>query len=402
MEPTDDPGKKSTNARVRVCLLASRLDKVGGMEIQVFRLARALVQLGAEVMICGAYKKGAIRDDEGIRLLRIPPYDFLPRYAGGMAYLLLTFFYLWYARRGYDLIHAYGIVDSAPAAAVVGRVLKKPSIARALCGGAFGDVATLRRSYFPSLRRRLLMKVARYVVLSAQIGDELLGLGLDGRRMVEIPNGVDTSMFYPWVEDRRALRRKLGLFEEGKMVICVGRLAPQKRVDLLIVALRQVRDRLPGARLVLVGDGPLRSELEQIVVRLGLDNSVIFAGNRPDVAAYMQASDVFVLPSEAEGMSNAVLEAMACGLPVLVSDCEGNRELVTDGLDGMVFPRGSEKFLAQKIEALLLDTACAQRLAQAAIEKVQSQFRLESVATRYMELYKTVIGARAMRQGGAR
>lgn len=394
-------GKK--RAAARVCMLVTRLDQLGGAEVQAFRLARALVQLGAEVMICGAYKKGSIQEDGGVRLLRIPLYDFLPRYAGGMAYLLLTFSRLWHVRRGYDLIHAHGIVHSAPAAAIIGSVLKKSVIATVLGGGGdvatYGDVATLRRAYFSRLRRRLLMKVARYVALSEQIGSELLGLGLDGRRVVSIPNGVDTSVFYPWVGDRRALRRKLGLSEEDKMVIFVGRFVPGKRVDLLIAGLRQVRERVPEARLVLVGDGPLRPELEQIVVRLGLDSSVIFAGNRSDVAAYMQASDLFVLPSEAEGMSNAVLEAMACGLPVLVSDCEGNRELVTDGLDGIVFPRGSEKSLAQKIEALLLDTACAQRLARAAVEKVQSQFRLESVAARYLELYETAVGTRTVPQG---
>jgi glycosyltransferase involved in cell wall biosynthesis len=364
---------------------------MGGAEVQVFRLARALTRLGVEVMICGAYKKSAVQEDGGIHLMRIPPYDFLPRYAGGMAYLLLTFFHLWRARSEYDLIQAYGIVDSGPAAAIAGRALKKPVIARALCGGEFGDVAKLQRGYLPRLRRQLLMKVTRYVALSEQIGSELLGLGLDGRQVVAIPNGVDVSVFYPWVEDRRALRRGLGFSGEDKMVMFVGRLAPQKRVDLLIVAFRQIRDRLPEARLVLVGDGPLRSELEQLVVRLGLERSVIFAGNRLDVAAYMQVSDVFVLPSEAEGMSNAVLEAMACGLPVLVSDCAGNRELVTDGLNGMVFPRGSENALAKKIETLLLDTTYAQRLARVAIEKVQSQFRLESVAARYLELYRTVL-----------
>ena len=92
-----DRGKKRAEARVRVCMLVTRLDQVGGAEVQAFRLARALVQLGAEVMICGGYKKGALQEDGVVRLIRIPTYDFLPRYAGGMAYLLLTVLYLWHA-----------------------------------------------------------------------------------------------------------------------------------------------------------------------------------------------------------------------------------------------------------------------------------------------------------------
>lgn len=399
VELEGDPAQRGTNTHVRVCMFIWRLDQIGGAENYVPRLARAMARLGAEVVICSPFRERVFQDDDDLSFIRLPVFDWLPRYVGGAAFLFVALLSLIRARRRYDLIHAHGLSYVAPAAIIAGTFLGKPVIAQAHGAGMTGDVSILGRSWLRSLRRRLLMRVDRYVVLTDQIGSELLGLGLDGRRVVKIPNAVDTSVFYPWVGDRRALRRKLGLSEEDKMVIFVGRLVPGKRVDLLMRGLRQVRERVPEARLVLVGDGPLRSELEQIVVRLGLDSSVIFAGNRPDVAAYMQASDMFVLPSEWEGLSIALLEAMACGLPVLVSDCDGNRELVTDGLDGIVFPRGNEKVLAQKIETLLLDTACAQRLAQAAVEKVQSQFRLESVAARFLELYETVVGARAVPQG---
>lgn len=399
VELEGDPAQRGTNAHVRVCMFIWRLDQVGGAEKYVPRLARAIARLGAEVVICSPFRERAFQDDDDLSFIRLPTFDWLPRYVGGTAFLFVALLSLIRARRRYDLIHAHGLSSVALAATIAGTFLGKPVIAQAHGGGMTGDVSGLGRSWLRSLRRRLLMRVDRYVALTDQIRSELLGLGLDGRRVVKIPNAVDTSAFYPWVGGRRALRRGLGLFEEDKVIIFVGRLVPGKRVDLLIRGLRQVRERIPEARLVLVGDGPLRSELEQIVVRLGLDSSVIFVGNRPDVAAYMQASDMFVLPSEWEGLSIALLEAMACGLPVLVSDCDGNRELVTDGLDGMVFPRGNEKVLAQKIEILLLDTACAQRLARAAVEKVQSQFRLESVAARFLELYETVVGTRAVPQG---
>lgn len=399
VELEGDLAKRGTNDHVRVCMFIWRLDQVGGAETYVPRLARAIARLGAEVVICSPFGERAFQDDDDLSFIRLPVLDWLPRYVGGVALLFVALLFLIRTQRRYDLIHAHGLSNEASAAAIAGTVLGKPVIAQTHGGGITGDVSALGRSWLRGLRRRLLMRVDRYVALTDQIRSELLGLGLDERRVVTIPNAVDTSVFYPRAGDRRALRGKLGLSEEDKVVIFVGRLVPGKRVDLLIRGLSQVRERVPEARLVLVGDGPLRSELEQIVVRLGLDSRVIFAGNRPDVAAYMQASDMFVLPSEWEGLSIALLEAMACGLPVLVSDCDGNRELVTDGLDGMVFPRGDEKVLAQKIETLLLDTTWAQRLARAAVEKVQSQFRLESVAARYLELYETVVGARTVPQG---
>ena len=391
VEREGDPAQRGTNAHVRVCMFISQLDQIGGAECYVPRLARAMVRLGAEVVICGASKDRALQGDNDISLIRLPNFDRFPRYVGGVAFLFVALLSLIRVRGRYDLIHAHGLSSVAPAAVIAGTFLGKPVVAQAHGPGTTGDVSTLGRSWLRSLRRRLLMKVDRYVGLTDQIKSELLGLGLDGRRVVAAPNGVDTNVFYPWEGDRRVLRGQLGLPGEDKIIIFVGRLTHVKRLDLLIRGLRQVRDRLPDARLVLVGDGPLRQELEQLAARLDLEGSVIFVGSRPDVAVYMQANDVFVLPSEVEGLSIALLEAMACGLPVLVSGCDGNRELVTDGLDGMVFPCGSEKALAQKIETLLLDTACAQRLARAAVEKVQSQFRLESVAARFLELYRTVL-----------
>lgn len=391
LELEGDPAQRGTNAHVRVCMFISQLDQIGGAECYVPRLARTMARLGAEVVICGASRKRALQSGDDISLIRLPMFDWLPRYVGGAAFLFVALLALIRARGRYDLIHAHGLSSMAPMAVIVGTILGKPVIAQAHGPGMTGDVATLGRSWLRGLRRRLLMKADRYIGLTDQIRSELLELGLDGRRVVATPNGVDTGVFYPWVGDRRALRRKLGLPGEDKIIIFVGRLTHVKRLDLLIRGLRQVRDRLPEARLVLVGDGPLRLELEQLAASLDLESSVIFAGSRPDVAAYMQASDLLVLPSETEGLSIALLEAMACGLPVVVSDCDGNRELVTDGLNGMVFPRGNENALAQKIKTLLLDTGCAQGLAQAAVEKVQSQFRLESVAARFLELYRTVL-----------
>jgi len=227
--------------------------------------------------------------------------------------------------------------------------------------------------------------------VSNEIRLEMREWGVDDRRIVVLPNGVDPVVFHPFAGDRQALMGPLGFSIEDKVVTFVGRLHPIKRVDLLILAFRHLKASVPEARLVIVGDGPSRSELERLSVELGLSGAVVFEGSKPNVVPYLQASDLFVLPSEVEGMSVALLEAMACGVPVLVSDCDGNRSLVTEGIDGSLFPRGSEECLANKMETLLLDTVYARRLARKAAEKIESDFCLESVATRYLELYRTVL-----------
>lgn len=387
---------KGGEARIRVCMLTSRLDQVGGAEIRVPRLARALVQLGVEVIICAPYKKSVFQDDGAVRYIRVPTPVFLPRYAGGLAYLLLSVLCLWRARGEYDLIHAHGLDSVAQAAVIAGTLARKPVIAQALCGGVSGDISQLARSWMRGLRRRLLLRADRYIALSDQIRLEMRGCGVDERRIVSLPNGVDLDVFHPFSGNRHALRRQLGLSGEDKVVTFVGRLHSQKRADLLILAFHRIRASVPEVRLVIVGDGSLRSELERLSVALGLADAVVFVGIRQNVVPYLQASDLFVLPSEAEGMSNALLEAMACEVPVIVSDCDANRGLVNEGIDGILFPRGSDECLAQKMETLLLETSYAQGLARKAAEKVEAHFRLESVAARYLELYRAVLGRNAV------
>lgn len=386
-----DPAQRGTEARVRVCMLIWRLDQVGGAEVYVRQLARAMVRLGVEVVICAPFRKRAFQDDDDIPFIRLPVFDFLPRYVGGIAFLFATVLYLSRARKRYDLIHAHGLHSVAPAAIIAGSFLGKPVIAQAHGAGTTGDVSTLGRSWLRGLRRRLLMKVDRYVALTGQIRRELLEFGLDERRVLSIPNGVDLDMFRPWPGDRRALRIELGLSEKDKVVTFVGRLTPMKRVDLLVRALGRIRPSVPEARLVIVGDGPVQSAAQQLAAGLGLDDSVVFVGLKRNVVPYLQTGDLFVLPSDAEGMSIALLEAMACGVPVLVSDFEGNRELVTDSINGMLFHMGSEESLAQKMEKLLLDTTFAQALADNAAKQVQFQFGLDSVAARYLAMYEEVI-----------
>lgn len=389
-----DPGGAG-EAPVRVCMLAGRLDQVGGAEIQILRLADRLAQLGVEVMLCAPYRKGAFQDDGAVRYIRAPtPVCFL-RYVGGLTYFLATLLCLWRARGEYDLIHAHGLKAVTQVAVIAGGLFGKFVIAQAHGAGRTGDIAQLRGSWMQGLRRRLLMKGDRYIVVSDEIRMEMRGYGVDNRRIVSLPNAVDIDVFQPFAGDRQALRGQLGLSVGDKVVTFVGRLHPIKRVDLLILAFRRIMANFPEARLVIVGDGPLRSELERLSAELGLDGTVVFVGSKPNVVPYLQATDLFVLPSEVEGMSVALLEAMACGAPVLVSNCDGNRSLVTEDIDGSLFPRGSEEGLAQKMGMLLLDPAYAQRLARKATEKIESDFCFESVAARYLELYRAVLDRKA-------
>jgi glycosyltransferase involved in cell wall biosynthesis len=149
-------------------------------------------------------------------------------------------------------------------------------------------------------------------------------------------------------------------------VVFVGRLAPIKQIDLLLRALVLVKREIPGIRAVIVGNGPLRQELETLAVRLGLGDTVEFAGQQADVSSILGRSKVFVLTSKTEGLSLALMEAMMAGLPAVVSDVGDLRDLVRNDENGFLVDVQTPERFAERIAAILKDRAMCGRFAKAA------------------------------------
>jgi glycosyltransferase involved in cell wall biosynthesis len=147
--------------------------------------------------------------------------------------------------------------------------------------------------------------------------------------------------------------------------------------------------RRDTATLLIVGDGPLRPELEREAAECGLDRSVRFLGSHADVTTFYRIADVFVLPSVTEGLSNALLEAMAAGLPVVASDVAGNREVIEDGVNGVLVDWADPGAAAGVVLRLLDDAELRRRVGEAA-RRCAGRFTIASVAERYCRLYQTV------------
>ena len=169
-------------------------------------------------------------------------------------------------------------------------------------------------------------------------------------KMVVIPNGVDFSRFQPPSD---ATKEALGLSPRDRVVVTVGRLTWKKAPDCLLAAAQLILQEEPEARFLIVGDGPLRSQVEKQAEELGIRARCTFAGTVSDVLPFLRASDVFVLSSVIEGMANALLEALACGTPAVVTDAGGNGEVVQDGKTGFVVPRNDPQRLAEETLRLL-------------------------------------------------
>jgi glycosyltransferase involved in cell wall biosynthesis len=212
---------------------------------------------------------------------------------------------------------------------------------------------------------------------------------IQGERIEVLPNAIDLLKFAPATPgERLAARQRLALPANVPVFVCVANLRPVKGLSTLIAAAGLVRRELPTARFLLIGEGPLRQALESQVARLNLGRSVLFLGSVADVRPYLTAADIGLLTSRSEASSNSVLEYMAMGLPAVLSDIPGNRDLV----DSVFFEPGNPADLTTKALELWNDPRL-RRSMQDEYRRRAKGHGLEAF-TRRAEAYYTRLAAR--------
>ncbi|HWE38652.1 MAG TPA: glycosyltransferase [Isosphaeraceae bacterium] len=249
-----------------------------------------------------------------------------------------------------------------------------------------------------AIDRRLARRTDRVVGNSNAVVDFYRRLGIPDEKLACIPSGIEDLI--PPAADPAEVRRSLGLAPDAQVAIFVGRLAPQKAVDDLVTALDLLQHVRPALRTWIVGDGPLRTRLEETAraFRLDLDGRVRFLGQRDDVPALLAAADLLVLPSLYEGLPNVVLEAMQFGKPVVATSAPGTTEVVADGLTGLLVPVHRPQDLARAIRAVIDDPAFARRLGDAGRARIAAEFRAATMVGRFAELYETLARSKGVLQ----
>ena len=258
------------------------------------------------------------------------------------------------------------------------------------------DELDAKRSRYLQLRRLYRPFVQHQIALSSELADYLrdeVGVAGDGA-LTELCNGVDTARFHPTVDGRPA-RIEGCPFDAARCFVVgtVGRMQAVKDQLLLARAFAralalapQLRPRL---RLALIGDGPLKAQCDAVLTAAGVRDLAWLPGERSDVADVMRGLSLFVLPSLAEGISNTILEAMACGLPVLATDVGGNASLVDRGVSGELVPSGDVEVMARRIAALAGNADEAQRMGRAGRARAEHRFSLGGMVAAYQRLYET-------------
>jgi glycosyltransferase involved in cell wall biosynthesis len=373
-----------------VHLIHSYLPIVGGAERQLGSLAPLLRrQEGVEVTVVTRRENGLapfeVIDGVPVYRLPIPP----PKPVASLSFTLSAVPVV--RRLAPQVIHTHGLFSTGTTALLCKRLFGTPLAAKLLRGtDKYGDLGQLRRKLFGLRRQRMLAEtIEAFIAISGEIDEELAAIGVEPARRHFIPNGVDTDRFAPVSEDeRRALRQELGL-PDGVLTIFTGRLAEEKRIDRVIASWPAVRRAHPDAWLVLVGIGPEEKKLREMA-----GEGVFFVGRAEDVAPYLKAADLFVLASAAEGLSNALLEALASGLPAVATAVGGTTDLIDHDQSGWLFATDDDgSGLEEGLLKLVGDTDLRRSFAEISRQRIVTDYALVSTARRLRVLYEQLVAS---------
>jgi sugar transferase (PEP-CTERM/EpsH1 system associated) len=284
-----------------------------------------------------------------------------------------------------DIVHTrnWGTVDGILAA----RLSRVPLVVHGEHGRTIFEVQTrsLKRRW---IRRCLAPLVSRFVAVSRELREWMQRAnGIEGSKVTVIYNGVDTGTF---ARASDKLAAKCGI--RGFVLGTVGRLDPVKNQAVLIEALSPLVSLFPKLKLIIVGNGPCRQQLEGLIRTLSLSENVCLVGERDDIPHLLKSLDIFLLPSISEGISNTILEAMACGLPVIASDVGGNGELIVPGETGQLVPAKDVVALQTAVQRYLANPSLCETHGMAGRRRVEQLFSLERMVRAYDAMYCGLAG----------
>lgn len=259
-------------------------------------------------------------------------------------------------------------------------------------------VVVSRRVGYPLSRNRLALArycaARRVIAISLWVAKSVATSGLSQERISVAYEGVEIPSL-PTAEERRRARERWGAKEETQLLGCVGVFLPDKAQELLIRAIAALRTEFPNARLLLAGDGPLRTHLEKLARELGVGDAVLFPGFVKDIEAVYMALDAFLFPAQFEGLGTSLLAAMSYGLPSIAIDCCAFGEIIEQEKSGLLVSVPDVSEFSAAVARVLRDAELARRLGHGARQRVIQKFSADRMVEGTLRVYEEVLRERA-------
>jgi glycosyltransferase involved in cell wall biosynthesis len=391
---------------IRLCVVSPLYSPTfGGVGRQAVTLTRRLRKECASIFVICRGMKGIPEWNEQddipvVRVKSLFPHRInlqqrtILNFITSMSFCLLLVFELFRRRTEYDIVHFHGaslplLISVLPLKFLGKRVIAKVAGAKMdIEAGSFRGKYLFLGNFFV----RILRSVDAFIAISTEIKTDLLSDGFSDDRIFTISNFVATDEFRPVDDEMKKRELKRNLLRTDRTVITFsGRLVTTKRLDVLFSALPTVLKSFRDIQLVILGDGDLREPLRELALELGIERHVTFMGFTPNVVEYLQATDIFIFPSEREGMPNAVLEAMACRLPVIAAIAGGTTDVIRTGVNGLLVNPGDAGELARSIMTVLGDGCLAASMAEKALRTIREGYSIDATASKYIELYRKIL-----------
>jgi glycosyltransferase involved in cell wall biosynthesis len=365
----------------------------GGAERQAERLATYLISRNVPSSVItrrvGSLPRHERRD--GFDVYRLAQFG--PGKIKTVTFTIAAIISLLRLRHSYDILHAHLAFSPAIAAAVAGKILRKVVIVKFGSNNtSSGEIKLSQKTWRGRLRLAILRRwVDICIALDSEMEKEILDAGFLPNRVIRMGNGIDTARFKPYA-DKFSAKKALDLGSGNKiLVLYTGRLISEKALDLLLMAMKQAMASCKELHLLMIGKGNERDALVALAEKLGIQHCVTFIDYINDVQPYLNAGDIFVLPSLGEGISNSLLEAMSCGLACISTRVGGSTEVLGDGKYGLIVPPNSVEELTEALVRLGNSASERTRLGNLARQRILEKYDFQVVGEQYYSLYTRLL-----------
>lgn len=393
MRSSSSGPRKLSSARAsmitKVCHIAVA-DLWGGAEVHLVTLLLSLSKIQDLEMSVVLFTEGRVAQElraAGLEVVVIAEHEH-------NLFVILWKLVKHFRKHQFMVVHAHKPKDNF-LGGVACRLAGVPYLVRTLHGSwepfsGFQHFKIKVYEHIDRLANKYLVSAIIAVTLKIQ---SLLTQGYSREKVVCIHNGIDVERLM-LSRGRRSVRKELNINERALLLGVVGRLTAVKGHIHLLKAMQILVSKNSGTHLIIVGDGPLRKQLEDIVVEFKIQKNVVFVGHQSDVSDFIEAMDIFVLPSLHEGIPMVLLEAMALSRPVVASKTGGVPEVVDDGENGLLVEPGNPEAIAEAIESLIKQVGKAGQLGRNGRVRVSQNFTAGTMAEKTANLYRRLVGSR--------